>query len=170
MRMKNKGGSQDLQRNHIPPRILQYIIFPFWCVLNVRTEHDFVSGLCWLNIRENRKKDLQLEKLQKKYILSSSKRQTLLNCSGGLALGFVSWWKRKWPNWGGVWSMRGRWRQLSRRSCRYPIIWKWAIMQEIWRLMKVIRIDLCCDQLNTFFYRESWIRQKWMKNSKIGFL
>ena len=121
MKRKNKGGSQDLQRNHIPPRILQYIIFPFWCVLNVRTEHDFVSGLCWLNIRENRKKDLQLEKLQKKYILSSSKRQTLLNCSGGLALGFVSWWKRKWPSWGGVWSMRGRWRQLSRRSCRYPI-------------------------------------------------
>ena len=47
-------------------------------MLNVRTEHDFVSGLCWLNIRENRKKDLQLEKLQKKYILSSSKRQTFL--------------------------------------------------------------------------------------------
>ena len=91
------------------------------CVECFRTELDFVSGLCWLNIRENRKKDLQLEKLQKKYILSSSKRQTLLNCSGGLALGFVSWWKRKWPNWGGVWSMRGRWRQLSRRSCRYPI-------------------------------------------------
>ena len=48
------------------------------CVECFRNEHDFVSGLCWLNIRENRKKDLQLEKLQKKYILSSSKRQTLL--------------------------------------------------------------------------------------------
>ena len=44
------------------------------CVECFRTEHDFVSGLCWLNIRENRKKDLQLEKLQKKYILSSHQK------------------------------------------------------------------------------------------------
>ena len=160
MKRKNKGGSQDLQRNHIPPRILQYIIFPFWCVLNVRTEHDFVSGLCWLNIRENRKKDLQLEKLQKKYILSSSKRQTLLNCSGGLALGFVSWWKRKWQSWGGVWSMRGRWRQLSRRSCRYPIIWKWAIMQEIWRLIKFTRLALKLWSTKYFFLQEELDKAK----------
>ena len=89
--------------------------------------------------------------------------------SGGPALGFASWWKRKWPSWGGVWSMRGRWRQLSKRSCRYPLIWQQAIMQEIWRLIKFIRIALKLWSTKYFFYRKSWIKQKWMTNSKIGF-